>query len=168
MPKQKIEPQASAKVLAEISILGQVEFSERFVPGDSILLQPTIRSRKPQVRFRVHHPPSCSFARGISPAFLGVQTSSLRVSTIAMPMIALVLCLSVIQSRPQREEHFLQRPAACSVCFAPLPSFQVQSSLSRKAPQRHCLMADVLHLAPDRTKRNVHWLGWKQFLESLP
>lgn len=151
MPKQKIEPQASAKVLAEISILGQVEFSERFVPGDSILLQPTIRSRKPQVRFRVLHPPSCSFARGISQAFLGVQTSSLRVSTIAMPM-TLVLCLSVIQSRPQREEHFLQRPAACSVCFAPLPSFQVQSSLSRKAPQRLCLMAVVLHLAPGRTE----------------
>lgn len=167
MPKQKIEPQASAKVLAEISILGQVEFSERFVPGDSILLQPTIRSRKPQVRFRVHHPPSCSFARGISQAFLGVQTSSSRVSTIAMST-ALVLCLSVIQSRAQREEHFLQRPAACSLCFAPLPSFEVQSSLSRKALQRLCLMAVVLHLAPDRTKRNVHWLGWKQFLESLP
>lgn len=167
MPKQKIEPQASAKVLAEISILGQVEFSERFVPGDSILLQPTIRSRKPQVRFRVHHPPSCSFARGTSQAFLGVQTSFSRVSTIAMPT-ALVLCLSVIQSRAQREEHFLQRPAACSLCFAPLPSFEVQSSLSRKALQRLCLMAVVLHLAPDRTKRNVHWLGWKQFLESLP
>lgn len=88
-----------------------------------------------------------------------------------MPMIALVLCLSVIQARAQLEEHFLQRPAACSLCFAPLPSFEVQSSLSRKALQRLCLMAVVLHLALDRTEileRNVHWLGWKQFLESLP